>query len=72
MRRMYPLKEIKANPFRNLKQHPLDEALVERLGQSIAKTGAWGDGRLTVRLGKRGVPQLVFGHLSSGTTSSKQ
>jgi hypothetical protein len=54
------LKEILANPFRDVKRNPLDEAKVAELVSSIHDTGFWDN--VVVRKNKAGKFELAYGH----------
>lgn len=55
----YRIGDIKANPFRNIERYPICRKKVERLRESLRKTGPWDNmiGRLV-----NGEPEITYGH----------
>ncbi|KKL99989.1 hypothetical protein LCGC14_1808880 [marine sediment metagenome] len=56
----FEVKEIKANPFRDLHLYPLDDEKIIVLRESIRTTGFWDN--VVARINAKGNPELAYGH----------
>ena len=56
----FKVKEIKANPFRNLELYPLNDEKIYVLRESIRTTGFWDN--VVGRINDKGKPELAYGH----------
>lgn len=58
--RSFPVVDIRPNPFRNIKQYPLQPEKIKALRESFRATDFWDC--LPARIGEDGKPEIVYGH----------
>lgn len=57
---VFPVVEIRPNPFRDIKRYPLENEKIEALRESIRSTSFWDN--IVARIGKDGHPEIAYGH----------
>lgn len=58
--KIVPVSNLLPNPFRNIKDYPIDEEKVESLEESYRETGVWPN--ITARPAKGGKYEIAYGH----------